>query len=597
MGGEDSNDDSDAGYSSMLQDSEARSSDKTMMPPFALNPEEVYGRERSNSVGSVYEDRDMQTLEQELFVFCKAKESDTKADAGKLMQELTNMGILRDDPRLKPVMDALHQHKKKSFRSLIGGIETIKLDLNKFKSVIAGSMVLISKAFKGQLCIPDWSTFTADIETIYTKCISCKSGKPADYIPQLARYDPNKWGVSMCTVDGQRWSIGDVTDSFTIQSTSKPITYAISLNQIGDERVHKYLGREPSGRTFNDIVLDYDDKPHNPMINSGAIMSAAILIYEVQPHLSLSEKYEFVHNYVKRMCGGLNVGFHNSVFLSERDTADRNFSLAYLMREKDCFPRGPEGSVDIRTVLEFYFQLCSLEMNAESMSVLAGTLASGGICPITGERVLESAAVRHVLSLMHSCGMYNYSGQFSFKVGLPAKSGVSGVIIVVVPNVVGFALWSPPLDHVGNSARGVMFCEELVKVFNFHSFDSVQEDSHKKDPTAHNHEILSQKIIEVLMAAAQGDLTALERAFLQGFDMDMGDYDGRTALHLASAEGHLECVKFLLDTCKVDVVCKDRWDQTPIMEATRFGKIEVAVLLKKKMENVGDSDQNLDDYD
>ena len=176
------------------------------------------------------------------------------------------------------------------------------------------------------------------------------------------------------------------------------------------------------------------------------------------------------------------------------------------MREQGCFPNGPNnagGGVDIKNILDFYFQVCmhqkcnnkfefplqtcSLEMNCESMSVMAGTLANGGICPITGERVLANEAVKNVLSLMYSCGMYNYSGQFAFQVlwnvnwkantsdqvGLPAKSGVSGIVLVVVPNVVGFATWSPPLDSIGNSARGVMFAEELVKIYNFHTFDSV----------------------------------------------------------------------------------------------------------------------------
>ena len=132
-------------------------------------------------------------------------------------------------------------------------------------------------------------------------------------------------------------------------------------------------------------------------------------------------------------------------------------------------------------------------------------------------------------------------------------------MLVVVPNVVGFAVWSPSLDSIGNSVRGVMFAEELVKVYNFHTFESVgSQTSEKKNPTVQNHEEKSLKLVQLLFAACNGDKLALERAYLSGLDMNMGDYDNRTALHLACAENHLACVKFLIETCRVDVEVQDR---------------------------------------
>jgi len=334
----------------------------------------------------------------------------------------------------------------------------------------------------------------------------------------LARVDPNKWAVSLCTIDGQRFSLGDYTEKFTLQSTSKPFTYALSVDELGSEGVSEFMGAEPSGRFYNDIALDYNGQPHNPMINSGAIMSAALLLYMVKPELTISEKFEFVLSFFQRMTGGQSVGFNNSVFLSERENADRNQALAYFMREQGCFPSGINnagGTIDIKNILDFYFQLCSLEATTESMSIMAGTLANGGICPLNGERVLDGEAVKNVLSLMYSCGMYNYSGQFAFKVGLPAKSGVSGIIIVVVPNVMGFATFSPPLDTVGNSARGVMFFKELVKIYKFHLFDSIGVHvTDKKCPILKHYESKSQILVEVLLAASNGDRLALERFML-----------------------------------------------------------------------------------
>jgi len=545
------------------------------------------GRSRS---GSFVDDPELKMLEEELFNQCKISEHDLKANSGTLLRELERMGILRDDPRLSPLVSTLKTIRQKTFASLYG-IDNIKLDFTQFTKVIKQSTVLISKAFKGQFVVPEFTAFTQDIVDVYEKCLSNTSGKQADYIPQLARGDPTKWGVSLCTIDGQRFSIGDVNDNFSIQSCSKPFTYALSLDQLGADVVQDYIGREPSGRNFNEIVLDYNDQPHNPMVNSGAIMSAALLLYMVKPEMSVSEKFEYVHHFFTRMAGGQHVGFQNSVFLSERDTADRNHALAYFMRENNCFPNGPSnkgGGVDIKNILDFYFQTCSMEMNAASMSVMAGTLANGGICPITGERVLAHEAVKNVLSLMYSCGMYNYSGQFAFQVGLPAKSGVSGIVLVIVPNVVGFAVWSPALDVIGNSVRGVMFAEELVKIYNFHTFESVGSHiSEKKNPKVQNHEEKSLKLVQLLFAACNGDKLALERAYLSGHDMNMGDYDNRTALHLACAENHLACVKFLIETCQVDVNVQDRWGNTPLQEAQRFHRPRVVAILKREMAKRG----------
>ena len=173
---------------------------------------------------------------------------------------------------------------------------------------------------------------------------------------------------------------------------------------------------------------------------------------------------------------------------------------------------------------------------------------------------------------------------FCLQVGLPAKSGVSGIVLVVVPNVVGFAVWSPSLDVIGNSVRGVMFAEELVKVYNFHTFDAVgSQTSTKKNPKVQNHEEKSLKLVQLLFAASNGDKLALERAYLSGLDMNLGDYDNRTALHLACAENHLACVKFLIETCKVDVDGQDRWGNTPLQEAQRFHRPRIVAILKKEM--------------
>lgn len=255
----------------------------------------------------------------------------------------------------------------------------------------------------------------------------------------------------------------------------------------------QFIGQEPSGNNFNEICLDGNLKPHNPMINAGAIMAASL----IKPDMNLADRFDFIQSLFRRLAGGLYVGFNNSIYLSERAAADRNFALGNYMMDHDCFP----SEIDLKESLEFYFQLCSMETSPNAHAVMAATLANGGICPITGEKVLSPDAVKHTLSLMLSCGMYDYSGQFAFKVGLPAKSGVSGAILLSVPNVMGILIYSPPLDGHGNSFKGLKFCDRLLERFKFHQFDLTS--STKIDPVRHMFEGNTEEIMSLLFRATR----------------------------------------------------------------------------------------------
>ncbi|XP_029630152.1 glutaminase kidney isoform, mitochondrial isoform X3 [Salmo trutta] len=380
-------------------------------------------------------------------------------------------------------------------------------------------------------------------------------------------------GLSLCTVDGQRHSVGESKQPFCLQSCVKPLEYAVAIHEAGTEKVHRYVGMEPSGLKFNKLYLDEEDKPHNPMVNAGAIVISSL----IKPGSNKAEKFDYVMDFIKKMAGQEYVGFSNATFQSEKETGDRNFAIGYYLKEKKCFPRGAE-MID---ALDFYFQLCSIEVTCESGSVMAATLAHGGICPITGERVLSAEAVRNTLSLMHSCGMYDFSGQMAFHVGLPAKSGVSGAVLLVVPNVMGVMCWSPPLDKVGNSVRGIHFCQELVSSFNFHNYDNLRHFVKKQDPRRQDGDDRNKSVVNLMFAAYSGDVSALRRFALSSMDMELKDYDSRTALHVAAAEGHVDVVRFLTDTCKVNPFVKDRWSSIPLDDALQFGHGAVVNVLQE----------------
>ncbi|XP_052765003.1 glutaminase liver isoform, mitochondrial-like isoform X2 [Mya arenaria] len=492
----------------------------------------------------------------------------------KFKKAITSTGLRETDPRLADCMRNFTKHTNAEHRD-DHSHHGPAVDRETFKQIIAPNIVLIASAFRNQFVVPDFDHFCKNIDQMYWNCRDQIGGKVATYIPQLARYNPNMWGVSLCTVDGQRYSHGDVQVPFCLQSVSKPLTYAMVLDELSPRVTHEYVGQEPSGESFDSISLDYRDKPHNPMINAGAISVCSLL----KQNLNLADRFDYVTSILKRLTGGEYLAFNNSVFLSERETADRNFALAYYMREKKCFPEG----CNLMETLDFYFQMCSLEVTCESGAVIAATLANGGICPITGDKVLSASSVRDTLSLMLSCGMYDYSGEFAFKVGLPAKSGVSGVILIVVPNKMGFCTWCPALDKWGNSVRGVQFARDLVAKFNFHHYDNLKFTAKKIDPCIQTIESRASEVVNLLFSAYNCDVSALRRYALSDLDMDQADYDGRTALHIGSAEGHEPVVNFLINKCKCNPNVVDRWGFTPLDDAVRFGHTKVISILKEAM--------------
>jgi glutaminase len=290
-------------------------------------------------------------------------------------------------------------------------------------------------------------------------------------------------------------------------------------------------------------------------------MTCSPLLAQATP----ADRFDHVLGTWARLTGGRPVGFNNPVYLSERQTADRNFALGYFMREKQVFPPG----ADLIQALEFYFQCCSIETNAKALALAAASLANAGVCPTTGDRVFQSRTVQNCLSLMSSCGLYDFSSEFAFSIGLPAKSGVSGAVLLVVPQVLGLCVWSPRLDALGNSVRAIEFCKQLVARYNFHTYDSLTHgEGHKRDPRRKKDQTRIEGVVNLCWAASQGDLDEARKLAARGVDLDGAVYDGRTALHLAASEGHAHVVEYLIAE-GVNLSPVDRWGGTPLVDARR----------------------------
>lgn len=294
-------------------------------------------------------------------------------------------------------------------------------------------------------------------------CQKTHEGRVATYIPELGKADPDQLGICIYTMSGEQLCIGDTDVRFSIQSISKVISLAVALELCGFEKVFHNVGMEPSGDAFNSFVkLEYTQSiPYNPMINAGAIVIAGYL----EPIIPFEEMTQIC----RTLCMDPDISLDENVFRSEMSNVSRNRAIAYLLESKGYINKNVEES------LLFYVRMCSLSVTAKSLAGLGLLLANDGVHPGTGERLLKHQTVQTVKTIMLTCGMYDGSGQFAVRIGIPSKSGVGGGILSVVDGKMGIGIYGPALDEKGNSLAGTHVLEYLSQKCHLHLFDTPHE--------------------------------------------------------------------------------------------------------------------------
>ncbi|NLB19600.1 MAG: glutaminase A [Clostridium sp.] len=291
---------------------------------------------------------------------------------------------------------------------------------------------------------------------------AAKKGFPATYIPELAKSDPSDVGVCMVNLDGEIFGYGDFLKPFTLQSITKVITLLLALEDLGEEEVFTHVHMEPTGDPFNSIMsfeMKNPEKPFNPMINAGAMIVTTLIKGN-----SAQEKLQRILDFTTKLTGNPQTTLHMEVYLSEKETGNRNRSLAYFMKSTGMM----KG--DVEETLDLYFLQCSILGTAKDVATIGAVLAGNGIQPFTKERVLSKAHARIAKTIMTTCGMYDASGEFAVTCGIPAKSGVGGGVLASVPNKFGIGTYGPSLDLKGNSLAGTTILEFLSRTLDLSIF-------------------------------------------------------------------------------------------------------------------------------
>ncbi|HEX5602188.1 MAG TPA: glutaminase A [Pyrinomonadaceae bacterium] len=329
-----------------------------------------------------------------------------------------------------------------------------------FMVITFATAPLSALAQKTSPVAPGKAQVEAVVREAFEKFKTDTGGKNADYIPYLAQVDSKLFGIAIVTTDNQTLSMGDIKYAFSIQSISKVFSQALAMEELGPDKVFEKVGNEPTGRAFNSVFAVADMPTHtgNPYVNAGAISTVSLISAK-----TADEKWSKILDFYSRVAGE-KLTLIDDVYKSEAATNTGNKALSMLLAKYDRIYSDPFESVDV------YTKQCSVGVNVVQLARMGATLANNGKNPATGEQVIKAENVPHILSTMIMAGLYDGSGGWAWKVGLPAKSGVGGGIVAVVPGKGAIAVFAPPLDEAGNSVKAQKVIEYVANKLDFNLF-------------------------------------------------------------------------------------------------------------------------------
>lgn len=464
-------------------------------------------------------------------------------DRKEFLQAVSRTGLCIDqDPRLA------------SMRQLASDGDQQQLNLEQLKRYIVPCLDVLFRALSGLFEIPDFEIFGETCQSALQACTKVP-------VPEM---------VALCTVDGQQWAHGDVDSSkVCLQELAHCVNYLIARDHLG-AKVHDYIGREYSGSPGNAFVLTDDKRPHNPLVDVGGMQSTSL----IQPTLKNTERYQFIFSKVRRMAASLPVHFSNDMYSLLKDNVYRSQSMAFFMKE--FIP-----DFNAKETLNLYFQIYSIEMSLRTLSVFAATIANFGVCPMTGEKIFDEESVRDLLANMYVAGVDVLSGEFAFKVGFPAKSALSGVVMLIIPGVLGLCtLEEVPKNAKLSDIHALEFYQILCYRCPFGTKAALPAHSFSRncpvvtelryDPLRLQVTVRAQIFARLVHLIVNSEVDITDHLLEYGtLPLHLKDFLGRTLLHHAAMKGHLKNMTILIQYgAKKDAL--DVFGRTPQAYLTPF---------------------------